>query len=447
MTYSPAILAEHLVELEKKAGKPARFVIAFSGGLDSTVLAQSLSELISNDQRFRDVPAIAIHVDHDLHPDSSDWSEKCGAVAADLSFGFRSIRVNVQLESGKGPEASARDARYSALHAQLLEGDWLLSAHHREDQAETLLLNLIRGSGPSGVAGIGDARRFGPGWLIRPMLNVERGDILKYATDLGLPWVEDPSNRDRRFDRNFLRHEVLPRLKARWPDVAARLQRSAGHAGEASQLLSDLGELDLAALGSRSKRLPVDKLMELSAARQRNVIRFALRDLGLSTPTAMQLERIRNEVIPARIDAQPLVSWRGASVRRYRNGLYLLPEKLADAIETVPVRDGKCELGTGLGSLIFEPCEGPGLSKALLDEGLTIRPRLGGEEIRSVGQSHTSKLKKLLQEAAVVPWMRDRLPLVYAGEQLVAVGDLWLADEASASPGVSIRWIGRPALH
>lgn len=447
MTYSPAILAEHLVKLQSKAGKPARFVIAFSGGLDSTVLAQSLSEVIKSDQRFHDVPAIAIHINHDLHSDSPDWSEKCAAVAAELGLGFRSLRVNVQLESGKGPEASARDARYSALHAQLSDGDWLLSAHHREDQAETLLLNLIRGSGPSGVAGIGDARHFGPGWLIRPMLNVERGDILAYANDIGLSWVEDPSNRDRRFDRNFLRHEVLPRLKARWPDIAARLQRSAGHAGEASQLLSDLGELDLAALGSESARLPVDKLKQLSAARQRNVIRFALRDLGLSTPTAMQLERVRTEVIPARIDAQPLVSWRGASVRRYRNGLYLMPEKLADAIETVPVQSGKCELGTGLGTLIFEPSEGPGLSRALLDEGLTIRPRLGGEEIRAVGQTHTSKLKKLLQEKAVVPWMRDRLPLIYAGDQLLAVGDLWMADEASADPGLAIRWIGRPALH
>ena len=447
MSYSPAILAEHLVELEDKAGKPARFVIAFSGGLDSTVLAQSLAELKANDQRFSGIPVIAIHIDHDLHQDSPDWSEQCAAVASGLDIGFQSLRVNVQLESGKGPEASARDARYSALHAQLSDDDWLLSAHHREDQAETLLLNLIRGSGPSGVAGIGDARRFGPGWLIRPMLNVERSDILQYATDAGLSWVEDPSNKDRRFDRNFLRHEVLPRLKVRWPDIAARLQRSAGHAGEASQLLSDLAEIDLAALGGQSARLPVDQLLQLSAARQRNVIRYALRDRGLSTPTAVQLNRIRTEVILARVDAQPLVSWRGASVRRYRNGLYLLPEKLADAVETIPVCGGKCELGAGLGALIFESCDGPGLSPELIDAGLTIRPRIGGEEIRSVGQSHTSKLKKLLQEAGVVPWMRDRLPLVYAGERLLAVGDLWMAADATTEPGVAIRWIGRPALH
>ena len=161
----------------------------------------------------------------------------------------------------------------------------------------------------------------------------------------------------------------------------------------------------------------------------------------------MQLERIRKEVVPARIDAQPLVSWRGASVRRYQNGLYLLPEKLADAIETVQVSGNECQLGDGLGVLKFEPCAGPGLSEALLKAGVTIRPRVGGEEIKLQGQSHTSKLKKLLQETRVVPWMRDRLPLIYSGDRLLAVGDLWLAADATAEPGIEIHWIGRPALH
>ena len=440
MNFSAAILAEHLKELESTAGRPARYVIAFSGGLDSTVLAHALAQC-------SDVPVLAIHVDHALQTDSADWSEHCAQIAAALKIEFRSLRVNVQLESGKGPEASARDARYTALHAELDDGDWLLSAHHREDQAETLLLNLIRGSGPAGVAGIGNIRRFGPGWLVRPMLNIDRADILQYATDLGLQWIEDPSNIDRRFDRNFLRHEVLPRLKSRWPDIAARLQRSAGHAGEASQLLVELAAIDLETLGSRAARLPIDGLSDLSAARQRNVIRFVLRDLGLSTPTAMQLKRILNEVIPARVDAQPLVSWPGASVRRYRNGLYLLPENLADAIESASLSGEDLQLGIGLGTLHFESGADIGISPELFSGGLTLKPRSGGEKFQPQGQSHTRKLKKLLQEEGVVPWMRDRLPLIYAGERLVAVGDLWLAADSVARPGVAVRWIGRPALH
>lgn len=447
MSFSPAVLAEHLSQLENTAGRPARFVIAYSGGLDSTALVHALSCLKRDHAHFAKTPVVAIHIDHQLQPDSSSWSEQCSENAAEFGIEFQSLCVTVQLESGKGPEASARDARYSALHAQLHSGDWLLSAHHREDQAETLLLNLIRGSGPAGVAGIGDVRRFGPGWLARPMLNVNRADILQYAIDHDLKWVEDPSNTDRRFDRNFLRHEVLPRLRSRWPDIAARLQRSAGHAGEASQLLVELAEIDLAALGACSERLPIDGLVMLSEARQRNVIRYALRDQGLSTPTALQLQRIMTEVIPARKDAQPLVNWPGGSVRRYRKGLYLLPENLADAVESASLQDGALELGAGLGQLILEPGAKTGVSDALIKAGLSIRPRLGGEEIQPTGQRHTRKLKKLLQEDGVVPWMRDRLPLIYSGEQLVAVGDLWLADDAAASPGAAVRWIGRPALH
>ncbi len=440
MSFGAAILAEHLRELESTAGRPARYVIAFSGGLDSTVLAHALAQC-------SDAPVLAIHIDHALQTDSADWSEHCAQIATALEIEFLSLRVKVQLESGKGPEASARDARYAALHAALDAGDWLLSAHHREDQAETLLLNLIRGSGPAGIAGIGNIRRFGPGWLVRPMLNVDRASILQYATDQGLQWIEDPSNTDRRFDRNFLRHDVLPRLKERWPDIAARLQRSAGHAGEASQLLIELAAIDLESLGSRAARLPIDGLAELSAARQRNVIRFALRGLGLSTPTTMQVERILNEVIPARVDAQPLVSWPGASVRRYRNGLYLLPENLAEAIATTSISGEILELGTGLGTLHFEAGADIGISPELLGDGLTVKSRVGGEEFQPQGQSHTRKLKKLLQESGVVPWMRDRLPLVYSGEQLLAVGDLWLAEDAVARPGVAVRWTGRPALH
>lgn len=447
MSFGPVVLAEHLATLEDVAGKPDRYILAFSGGLDSTVLAHALGILKYEYANFADAEILAVHIDHGLQPDSSSWSRHCAATAEAFRIDFLSLPVTVQLESGKGPEGSARDARYEALHAELRSGDWLLSAHHREDQAETLLLNLIRGSGPAGVAGIGDIRRFGPGWLARPMLNVGRADIRNYAIEHDLKWVEDPSNADRRFDRNFLRHEILPRLRSRWPDIAARLQRSAGHAGEASQLLVELAEIDLAALGTRSGRLPIDGLVALSEARQRNVIRYALRDQGLSTPTALQLQRIMTEVIPAREDAQPLVSWPGGSVRRYRNGLYLLPENLADAVESAPLQDGETDLGAGLGHLRLEPGAKTGVSDALIEAGLSIRPRLGGEEIQPKGQRHTRKLKKLLQEEGVVPWMRDRLPLIYAGERLVAVGDLWLADDAASSPGAAVRWIGRPALH
>lgn len=447
MSFSTAILASRFKELEEVAGKPQRYVVAFSGGLDSTVLAHALANLRNHDGDYADAAVLAIHIEHGLQKESADWGARCREVAAEFEIDFQLLVVNVQLESGKGPEASARDARYSALHAQLRHGDWLLSAHHREDQAETLLLNLIRGSGPAGVAGIGSLRRFGPGWLARPLLNIDQADLQQYALEENLRWIDDPSNTNRRFDRNFLRHEVLPRLKSRWPDIAARLQRSAGHAGEASQLLVELAEIDIEALGGDTARLPIDALSALSAPRQRNVIRYAIRDRGLSTPTALQIERIMKEVILARVDAQPLVSWPGGSVRRYRNGLYLLPQNLADQIEIRELEGSQLELGSGLGVLSFESGADVGLSKALLEGGLTIKPRVGGERFSPYGQAHTRELKKLLQQEGVVPWMRDRLPLIYSGDRLVAVGDLWLAADAVTTPGVAVRWSDRPSLH
>ena len=311
------------------------------------------------------------------------------------------------------------------------------------------LLSLFqnRRGRPAGIAGIGAIRRFGPGWLARPLLHTDRASLREYADQNDIGWIEDPSNTDRRFDRNFMRHEVLPRLKARWPDIAARLQRSASHAGEAATLLADLGAIDLEALGGHPERLPIDDLLALTPGRQRNLLRYSLRLLGLSTPTALQLERILGEVLPAREDAQPHVSWPGASVRRYRNGLYLLPEVLAGAPISTSIEAESVPLGAGLGVLHFEFGAERGLARELFERGLHLDIRQGGEEIQPDGQGHTRKLKKLLQEEGVVPWMRDRVPLVYSGERLVAVGDLWIAADAASSPGVAVRWSERPALH
>lgn len=443
MSFSARFLDAQLALLEKQAARPKRYVVAFSGGLDSTVLAHALASLAVG----ADIPVVAFHVDHGLHPDSARWRAHCESVANRLGVAYLSRSVEVDLDAGLGPEAAARTARYAALRNAMERGDWLLSAHHREDQAETLLLNLVRGSGPAGLAGIGAIRRFGPGWLARPLLDADRSSLLAYAEAHDLLWIEDPSNTDRRFDRNFLRHEILPALQSRWPDIAARLQRSASHAGEAADLLADLAALDLASLGGDPQRLALDALLDLSPARQRNLVRYALRELGLPMPTAVQLERVLTEVLPAREDAQPHVGWRGAAVRRYRNGLYLLPDTLAELPDTLMVATDEVVLGPGMGALRLDRGAESGLSPALVSAGLRLEKRRGGEEFQPLGQSHTRKLKKLLQEEGVVPWMRDRLPLVYAGSRLVAVGDLWMAADATSSPGVAVRWDDRPALH
>jgi len=443
VSFDAALLRQRLSALEHSAAAPARYVVAFSGGLDSSVLAHALASPGFGAR----VPVVAVHIDHGLHDDSAKWAAHCEAFARALGIEYRCRRVAVQLESGQGPEAAAREARYAALFAELDDDDWLLSAHHREDQAETLLLNLVRGSGPAGIAGIGAIRRFGPGWLARPLLGIDRSALLDYAGRHGIDWVEDPSNRDRRFDRNFLRHDILPRLRTRWPDIAARLYRSASHASEAAALLSDLADIDIAALGGDPARLDAAGLLAMPVSRQRNVIRQALRRNGLSTPTAVQMDSVLEDLLKAREDAQPLVSWPGATVRRYRGQVYLLPELPEMPPGDRALTGGRIALGPGLGTLELEKGAARGLSAATVAAGLQLRFRAGGETFRPDGDAHTRKLKKLLQDAGVVPWMRDRLPLLVADERVVAVGDLWLAADAVSTPGTAVRWRHRPVLH
>ena len=439
MSFTRERLLEQLAGFEPHAGRPSRYVVAFSGGLDSSVLAHAVASA--------DVPVVAVHINHGLQAESEEWARHCEEFASSLGIEFHGQTVRVQLESGKGPEASARDARYTALHAEVHSGDWLLSAHHREDQAETLLLNLVRGSGPAGIAGIGAVRRFGAGWLVRPLLNFDRAELEAYAQRHNIQWIDDPSNADKRFDRNFLRHDILPRLKTRWPDIAKRLQRSALLSGEASGLLVDLAKIDLEALGGQAGRLPVQDLLDLPRDRRKNLIRYALRARGLTVPTALQLDTILDDVLRAREDAQPQVRWSGGSARRYRGALYLLPDTLPASLPEGSITGSRLELGGGLGTLHFDPGAERGLDAHLVGPRLRLEYRKGGEKIRVDGQLHTKKLKKLLQDAGVVPWMRDRVPLVYAGDELVAVGDLFIAADAASSPGVAIRWEDRPALH
>lgn len=439
-----ADLLRKLATLEEVAGRPARYLVALSGGLDSTVLAHALAAT----RETHGVPVLAAHVDHGLQPESGRWSGQCRSFAGRLGIEFLSLAVDVDRRSGLGLEAAARAARYGALADLLGEGDWLLSAHHRDDQAETLLLNLTRGSGPSGLAGIGEIRPLGAGWLVRPLLAVSRDALEEYAHRHALAWISDPSNEDSQFDRNYLRHEILPLLDARWPGVAERLARSAALAGEAAALLDELAALDRHALGERPDRLELAPFRELSPARQRNVLRHVLTQLGLPAPGAAQLENIVTELVAAREDAQPLVTWPGAEARRYRDRLYLLPGAgSAGAAEEVDAGSADCvRLPDELGVLRLRRGAESGLSDAVLERGLELRFRAGGERLKPSGQSHTRSLKKLLQEEGVVPWMRDRVPLLFSGGELVAVADLWIAADAASQPGTAVEWQRRPAL-
>ena len=445
MSFTPDGLLRKLTELSAVSASPARYVIAFSGGLDSAVLLHALAD----SRGTHDVPVVAVHVDHGLHAESAVWADHCKVFAAGLGLEFHELKVDVDRRSGMGLEAAARKARYAGLRDLLEPNDWLLSAHHKDDQAETLLLNLMRGSGPAGLAGIDSIRPFACGWLVRPLLEISRNELEEYAAELGLAWVEDPSNADQNFDRNFLRHEILPRLEKRWPDAAGRIRRSAALAREATSLLTDLAAKDREEVGDRPDRLRIDKLQALSPERQRNLLRHVVFSLGMPMPGAVHLQQIQSHLLDAREDAQPLVSWPGVRVRRYREHLYLLPEIAEESQwpEATAVVGEQVDLPGGLGTLLFVRNTENGLSDAVIGKGLEVRYRVGGEEFKPVGQSHTRKLKKLLQDEGVVPWMRERLPLLYSGGELVAVADLWIAASAMSEVGTAIEWRNRPAIH
>ena len=445
MKFNSEILANHLKALETKVMQPSRYVVALSGGLDSVVLLHALKKYLIEHKSA--IPLIAIHINHCLQAQSQNWVEECEAITKKLDVVFKSIKVKVDLNSGRGLEASARSARYSALLREMQPNDWLITAHHQEDQAETLLINLIRGSGIAGIAGISKIRKFGLGWIVRPMLNIAKDDLILYAKENSLDWIEDPSNIDLDFDRNFLRHEIITSLKTRWPSVSECLCRSSAHAGEASQLLFELAEIDLKKICFDSYRIPISKLLKLSPARQRNLIRFAFQKQKLNMPSTVKLKLIFSELIFARKDSQPLIRWDGVIVRRYRDNLYLMSDKQMPDLYPLPISGNELFLGPGMGSLNFEISENIGLSKKLFDKGLTVKKRTGGEKIIPYNQPHRKELKKLLQERGIVPWMRNQLPLVYSGKELVAVGDLWISKDAISEPGIKVRWIDRPELH
>lgn len=446
MTLTADKLLERLAELHAGA-RPKRYLVAFSGGLDSTVLLHALS--IRGGEHG--VPIVAVHCHHGLQPAADAWVAHCREISASFGVPLVVRQLAIAGDDRRGVEAAAREARYAALLELMAEDDTVLSAHHEDDQAETLMLNLLRGSGPGGVAGIGAMQPFGPGRLCRPLLDIPRRDLLHYAHDAGLEWVDDPSNAEARFDRNWLRQEIMPRLEDRWPGAAANLRRSAGLASEASSLLNELADLDLGTAGreARDGTIDVAALRSLSPARQRNVLRRAVARSGLPPAPARRLIEAVATLLPASRDAQPLVRWPGAELRRYRDRLFLLSSPAASPPVhslVLPADGTPLAIGPGLGTLQLSADNEGGISRDLIGDGLEVRFRGGGERLRPHGRRETHRLKKLLQDEGIVPWMRAAIPLLYSGDVLVAVGDLWVDHSAWSASGLAVHWQDRPRL-
>ncbi len=435
MTFTPALLHQHL------PSSAQRIWVGLSGGLDSVVLLHALVQL------RLPVPLLALHVNHQISPHAVEWQQHCAQMCTAWGIEFVTEAVTVEL-AGRGLEDAARAARYAVYEKYVGEADCLLTAHHADDQAETLLLRLLRGSGPRGLAGMARQRPLGRATLVRPLLDVKRVDLEAYAAAHQLTWVDDESNVDTSYDRNYLRKEVMPQLAARWPDYTRRWQQSAQACAESEQLLEELAAEDLPHAAPHAERLgwslALPALRELSAPRRHNLLRYWLRQLQYAAPEVIHLQQMDTQLIFGRVDAQGEVRWGHVVAQRFRERLYVMPAAALKGSEKrvnpglKRLAGASCEYALSENTaLAFEYCASvaaSGYLRADISE-VELRWRIGGERCHPAGRTHSQTLKKLLQEQGLEPWWREQLPLIYVDGQLAAVGDLWICAGFVASPG------------
>lgn len=396
-----------------------RFLVGFSGGVDSTVLL----DLAKQWSIQTDLPLLAIHINHQLSSNALRWQQHCEQICAQWGIPLQVETVAV-LPSGTGREAAARSARFAAYEKNASAEDVLLLGHHRDDQIETVLLRLMRGSGVLGLRGIDPVSQWKSLKLLRPLLPFSKTQLIARARQQQWSWIEDESNTDISYDRNYFRNVLLPGLDQRWPQSATAIARSAMLCGEAQSLLDERAKEDL------TSHLQVDGGLllhsaaqaNLSMARQRNLLRYWLRALSLPLPTEHQLCQILETVVGASQDARPLVSWPGVEVRRYRQALYAMEPLAPPPESTIPLTQlATCQLTSGGEFQVDIQLEGTLVSwKALAGGSLSLRFRQGGELCRLHGRSRRP-LKKILQDSNLPPWWRDRLPLLYVNDELAVI--------------------------
>jgi tRNA(Ile)-lysidine synthase len=419
--------------------------VALSGGIDSTALLAALTDVRLEGLRVR-----ALHVNHGLHPNANRWSAHCRKVARRLGVPLRVLAVNVARERGGSLEEAARVARYGCFAKQLRAGETLLTAHTEDDQLETVLLQLFRGCGLPGLAAMPALAPLGPGWLARPLLARSHAELESWVRARELTWIEDDTNRDERFDRNYLRRQVLPAVRRRWPGVGAAVARSARHAAEAQGLLTVLARTDLER-ASDGAALSVKALRSLSPDRRRNVLRLWIASGGRTLPDARRLEEIAGPLIEARADAHPQVQWAMESAKAAATARRVVVTRHAELLslsERAPVLDSeapaarldwdwrqssRCALPDG-GALELTPERHGPIDLDALPQRLAITWRRGGERLRVRRGGPRRALKSLLQEAHVPLAERARLPLILADGARIAAADLWIDESVRAPP-------------
>ncbi len=441
----PLLILEQLPAVAE-SDRSASFLVAYSGGMDSTVLLHLLHRLrVAVDFRL-----VALHVNHGISTESDNWAAHCADNCASLDVEFRSVALRLGGSDRRTSEAEARAHRYAWFKEQMNDGDLLLTAHHQHDQAETLLLNLMRGAGVRGLAAMQLKVKFSSGWLLRPLLNVSQDEIRDYAELWNLRFVRDPANSDLQYDRNYLRHHIVPALCERWPAAIRQIGRTTEHLVQSRRMQEALAELDANACRSAGQgflsigfQLSTVKLKSLDQARQINLLRYWTRQAVHSEPGWQALEEfVKIALCYDKKFAE--LAWSDYCIYRYQQKLYLTLAAKRTASFNPVSWDLHAPLVLAASRLVLVPqtVENDGLNPEKLSGKLSVRFRTGAERILLPNRGHTSSLKKLFQQHSIPPWERGQLPMICCQDELAAVVP-WLVSEkfraGEGERGISIR--------
>jgi tRNA(Ile)-lysidine synthase len=437
-------LLDNVIHALRSAGLlRGRITLGLSGGVDSMVLLN----LLATTRLEHPVQIHALHVNHQLSPRADQWARLCAERCAELSVEFQAVRVTVQPCAGESLEAIARDARYAYFRAQAV--DAVALAHQMDDQAETLLLQLLRGAGAHGLAAMPVVRVLNAHTglkLIRPLLYATRGDIEVYAKRHALRWADDESNADVKFDRNYLRHRVLPLITERFPGYRQTWLRASRNLGDLADLVDEVARAD-ASGALQEGNLRIAALRDLTLPRARNLVRWHLAQHGFPMPGRERLDEALRQLLEARPEAQPCVVLGPVQLARHRGQLLLMPTAPAPPAGWQIAWRGEDELNLppGLGRLRFDATTGAGVSQKLaVQSGFLVRGRLGGERMKLAPNRPSRTLKNLLQEAGIPHWRRERMPLLCIGPDIVWAAGVGLDCRFAAQPdegGLSPHWI------